>query len=455
MAVSNNLSMQIIDSLRPKLGRIGSTALIIGVIGLLASVAGAILLGEATAAQFFRSWLFSFMFWFGITGGCLAWLMMHHTTGGGWGFIVRRPLEAATRVIPLMIVFFVPIIIPMLLGQGTLYPWADPAHAKGDEVLQAKAIWLNVPGFVMRAALYLTILLVLAFFFNKWSRDLDEQPENREKIVHRLSLLGPPGLILYALTLTGAGVDWVMSQDPHWYSSLFGGLIIAGQALAAMSFLNVMIGVLSKNTDLLKMVPRKYLGDLGNFNMAFTLLWAYLNYSQWLIIYSANVSEETVWFLQRMRNGWQYMAGALIFIQFVLPFLTLAIGTNIKREPHRLKYVAGLILFMRAVDLFWFTQPSHRTYLSIHWLDIATFAGIGGMWMWMWTKELSKATTWVPENDVRLHGEWPPHEDHGQAAPRSVRGGEEGGFESHAGVEMNRPVIGGSETAGGGVTAHG
>ena len=448
-STSKNVSENIIDVLRPRLARIGGMALPIGVIGLLASVVGAIVLGPETAAQFFRSWLFSFMFWLALSLGSLAWLMIHHTTGGGWGFIVRRPLEAATRTLPLMLVCLVPILVPMLLGQGTLYPWADPAHVRGDEILEAKVAWLNVPGFVFRAAFYFAVWIGLAFVFNKWSRDLDNKPDDREKIVHKFALLGPVGLILYALTITGAGIDWVMSQDPHWYSSMFGALFIVGQGLATMSFLNIMIGVLSKDTDLLKLAPRKYIGDLGNLNMAFTLLWAYVNYSQWLIMYAANISEESVWFLQRMRFGWQYVAGALIFIQFVLPFLTLAIGTNVKREPHRLKYVAGLILFMRAVDLFWVTQPTHRSHLTIHWLDIATFAGIGGMWMWMWTRELRKAKTWVPENDVRLHGEWPPVEDHGQAEARANHGGEEGGFESHAGVETNRPVVGGSEVAHG------
>jgi hypothetical protein len=428
------------DTLRPKLARIGGPALIIGIIGLV--VAG---LGAATQPeQFFRSWLFAFLFWLGLTTGSLAWLMVHHTTGGGWGFVVRRPLEAATRLLPFMLVVFVPILVPMLLGQGTLYPWADPTHIKGDEVIEHKQAWLNVPGFVIRAAIYFAIWIGLAFVFNKWSRDLDNKPDQREKIVHRFALLGPPGLILYVLTLTGAAVDWVMSQDPHWYSSLYGGLFVIGQGLATLSFLNVMIGVLSKDNDLLKWVPRKYIGDLGNLNMAFTLLWAYFNYSQWLIMYAANISEETVWFLQRMRNGWQYLAGALILVQFLLPFLTLAIGTDIKRTPSRLKWVAGIILFMRAVDLFWFSQPTHRTHLGIHWIDIAAFAGIGGIWMWMWTKELSKAKTWVQENDVRLHGEWPPHEDHHAAAP-----GDEVGPAAHAGVETNRPVVGGSEVAHG------
>jgi hypothetical protein len=382
------------------------------------------------------------MSWFAITGGCLGWLMVHHTTGGGWGFIARRPLEAATRTFPLIAVFFLPILLPMLLGQGPakgiLYPWADAAHVRGDEALEGKAIWLNTPGFVIRAAIYFAVFLALTYVFNKWSRDLDEQPEHSNSITHKLTLMGPPGMILYSLVLTSAGVDWVMSQDPHWYSSLFGGLMIAGQALAGISFINIMIGVLSKDTDLLKFAPRKYLGDLGNFNMAITLLWAYLNYSQWLIMYAGNIAEEGSWFLQRMRHGGQYMAGALMCVQVILPFLTLAIGTNIKREPHRLKYVAGLVLFMRAVDMFWYTQPSHRTYLTVHWLDIATFAGIGGIWIWVWARELSKVKTWVSVNDPRLHGEWPPElEPHAHSIDESP-------LNVNAGVEANLPVVGGA-----------
>lgn len=436
-SLNTQLSEQIIDSLRPKLAKIGSTALIIGVLGLVLAVAGAVLGGHDASEQFFRSWLFSFMCWFALSGGCLGWLMIHHTTGGGWGFIVRRPLEAATRLFPLIAVLFLPILIPMLLGHGTLYPWADPAIVKGNETLEGKAIWLNTPFFIIRAAICFAIWMGLAYTFNKWARDLDAQPENRKAIVHKMSLLGPPGLILYALTVTVAGVDWVMSQDPTWYSSLFGGLIIVGQALAAISFINIMVGVLSKDTDLLTFAPRKYLGDLGNFNMAITLLWAYLNYSQWLIMYSGNISEEGAWFLQRMRHGWQYMAGALICIQFVLPFLTLAIGTNIKREPHRLKWVAGLILFMRCVDMFWYTQPSHRSHLTVNFLDIATFAGIGGIWLWAWTRELNKTKTWVPVNDTRLHGEWPPLTGDIETVDSSA-------LNINAGVVPTLPVVGGA-----------
>jgi hypothetical protein len=197
--------------------------------------------------------------------------------------------------------------------------------------------------------------------------------------------------------------------------------------------MNFMIGHLTKNTDLLKIAPKKYIGDLSNFNMAFTLLWAYVNYSQWLIIYSGNLAEEAPWFLERMRNGWQYVAGSLIFIQFLLPFLTLAIGTNLKREPRRMMWVAGLILFMRAVDLFWLTQPTHRSHFSIHWLDVASIVGIGGVWLWFWASEFRKTKEYVSLNDPRLHGEWPPHGNHREL---EQHGGDAHGIEAHAGTEV-------------------
>ncbi|HEX8833168.1 MAG TPA: hypothetical protein VF719_03150, partial [Abditibacteriaceae bacterium] len=196
--------MNVMDQLRPKLDSLRKVALPAGVLGLIVCGIGAVV----DPTQFFRSWLFAFLFWLAPTLGSLAWLMVHHVVGGGWGFVIRRPLEAATRVLPLMLVFFV----PLLFGMNALYPWANPENVRGDEVLESKALYLNVPGFIIRAAIYFAIWIGLAYYFNKKSREQDETGD--AMITHRATLMAPPGLILYVLTMTFAAVDWVMSMNP-------------------------------------------------------------------------------------------------------------------------------------------------------------------------------------------------------------------------------------------------
>jgi len=394
-------AMQWMDTLRPALGRLQKGALLAGIVGLAACAVGAFIETE----QFFRSYLFGCFFWLGLTTGSLALLMLHHVVGAGCLFLIRRPLEAATRVLPHMLALFAPIFF----GMPVIYSWAQPETVANDEILQFKQPYLNVPFFIVRTFLCFALFIGFAYYLNKLSRRQDEDISGEEAslISHKLNLIGSGGLLVFAMLITIIAVDWLMSLDPHWFSSLFGAHFAVGQILSVLACSIVLMHVVAGKTGILERVPRKYFRDLGNLTLAFTLLWAYMAFSQWVIIYTANVAEEAGWYARRAHNGWQYVAGSLIFIQFALPFFVLLVGSNIKKRPALLARVAVLIIVMRFVDLFWNTAPNfeNRQNLSMSWLDIAAPIGIGGIWLFFFAGELMKTRYLVPLHDPRFSNE--------------------------------------------------
>ena len=393
------------SDIRPQLGRLQTMALGAAVVGVVLCVLS--LLSEHGREQFFQSYLFAYIFWWGVTTGSLGLLMLHHVVGGGWGFIIRRPLEAGTRLLPLMAVLFIPIA----LGIPHLYEWAH-AEAAHDKVLAAKSAFLNVPFFLGRAVLYFVIWTALAFFFNKWGATQDER--NDPKIAQRLTLMGPPGIILYVLTITFAVVDWVMSIEPHWFSSIIGLLYVAGQALSTLALMLVLLSFIAGKTPIADEVPRGYFRDLGNLLLAFGLLWAYMSFSQFLITYSGNSAEEVPWYVHRTNGGWEWVARTLIPLHFALPFLVLLIGSDVKRKPTRLAKVAAFIILMRFVDLMWWIVPTFREHISFTFSDIGAPLALGGIWLAMWAWQM-KGRQLVPLHDPRLEGNWPvPHNEHGE-----------------------------------------
>lgn len=355
------------------LRRIQRVALAIGVIGLAACGAGA----AASPTQFFRSYLIAFLFWFGIALGSMAILMIHHIAGGAWGAVTRRLFESGTRTLPLMALLF----IPLLFGLGHLYEWAQPEHVAHDAALQHKAAYLNVPFFLVRAAIYFGAWLTVSHFLNRWSL---EQDRTRDDWPTRwLEQLSRGGLVLLGLTMTFASIDWVMSLEPHWASTIYGILILGGQVLAAMAF-TIPIAALLAGTPggpLADVIEKEQFHDLGKLMLAFIMLWTYFNLSQFLIIWSANLPEEIPFYLKRLAGGWQYVAIALVFGHFVLPFVIL-LSRDIKRNPRRLATVAIGVVVIRFIDLFWMVNPAfHPGQITVHWLDIATVIGVGGIWL--------------------------------------------------------------------------
>ena len=361
------------------LQQIERPAMIVGAIGILASFAGAAFASD----QFFRSWLLSYLFWFAIALGALPLVMLHHLVGGRWGFATRRILESATRTLPLMGILFV----PLAFGIHSLYEWSDEAVVAQDIVLQHKSPYLNTPFFLVRAVLYFAAWLILGWLLNRWS---DEQDRSRDaSIVKRFERLSAPGLIIYALTITFAATDWVMSLEPHWFSTIYGMMFMVGQTLTTLAFVIAILALLADTPPLSGFLKPEILNDLGNLLFAFIMLWAYLSFSQYLIIWSGNLPEEIPWYLRRSRGGWQWMAVALALFHFAIPFFLLLIR-RYKRQRQVISSIAIAVVVMRFVDLMWLVVPAHEPTFRVHWLDLATLAGIGGLWFAGFSKQLRK-----------------------------------------------------------------
>lgn len=374
-----------------QLDRVQHRSLLVGGLALVLCLAGAFLSRE----QFFRSYLLGYLFFVGIALGSLALAMLHHLTGGAWGFVIRRVLESGTRTLPLMAALFV----PLLFGLPHLYLWARPEDVAHSEVLQHKALYLNARFFMVRAMVYFGAWLGLAYLLNKWSLMQDRTPDPSP--TRRLQTLGGPGLGLYGLTATFASIDWVMSLEPEWFSTIFGVVFIIGQVLASMAFAIAVAVRLSHRQPLVDIASPANFQDLGNLLLAFVMLWAYVSFAQYLIIWSGNLPEEVPWYLHRTQGGWEWVALALALFHFAVPFLLL-LSRGIKRRLWMLSTVAVAIIVMRLVDLFWVVVPAfHPLGPRLHWMDLAAPMAIGGIWFATFLRQL-KGRPLLPLHDPGL-----------------------------------------------------
>ena len=303
-----------------------------------------------------------------------------------------EPLEAAARTLPVVTLFFVPIA---LAGLPALYPWARPEVVAADPVLQAKRAYLNVPFFLARAVLYFAGWNAIVWLLARWSREQDvggPQPLGAER---KFRLLSAPGLLAYGLFVTFASIDWVMSLDPHWYSTIFGVIFMGGQGLAAMALAILLLAWLQAHEPYRSTVTPAHFHDLGTLLFAFVMLWAYFAFSQFLIIWSGNLPEEITWYLDRMRGGWGAVAVALAVGQFVVPFLLL-LSRDVKRSPRALAAIAAAVLAMRYVDLLWMIVPTGGE--RFHWLDLIVPAALLAFWSAALAAQLRR-TMPLPVND--------------------------------------------------------
>jgi hypothetical protein len=375
----------------PEVARFGQSKLIVSVVSLTWVLLG--VLGDR--AQFFHSYLIGYLFWTGVAVGSLALLMLQHLTGGGWGLVIRRPLEAATRTLPLMLLLFAPI----LLGAKQIYPWTNHEEMAKNAVLAEKtANYLNLPFFTLRAVVIFAIWLLLAFFLNKWSSEQDRSAEGQA--TKKMRMLSGPGMVLFVFTVTAASIDWSMSLDPEWSSTIYGFLFVAAWSLSALAFVIATLAMLSKQQPMSHVVAPLHFHDLGKLLLALVMLWAYFAFSQFLIIWSGNLPEEISWYLPRMRGAWGAIALAVIVLHFALPFLFL-LSRSLKRNPHRLVLVAVMILLMRYVDLIWLVEPNFQGGRFRVLLDVLAWIGFGGLWLAAFSRQLSKRPL-MPVNDPQL-----------------------------------------------------
>jgi hypothetical protein len=369
-------------------------------VGLLFGIASLIAaLLPATREQFFHSYLLGFMFWLGVTLGSMAFLMIQHLTGGMWGMVIRRQLEAAMKTLPLMAVLFIPVVVgmPHLYGGNPAegrFGWLNPPPNDQHLVEMSKeyltclgsAQFLYLDGYVGRAVVYFAIWLTIAYLLSRWSAEQDSPPV--QNLSPRFRTVAAPGLILYAFSITFAAIDWVMSLDPHWISTIYGFIFIAGECLSAMCFMVVVERILVDHEPVAGLLKPKEVHDHGKLMLTFVLLWAYFSFSQLLIIWAGNLPSEITFFTRRLYSGWQAIGLALVVFHFAVPFLLL-LSRAFKRDPRTLVWLAVWLMCMRYVDLFWYIEPNFHKRIYFSGWDLVVPVAIGGCWLAMFFRNLT------------------------------------------------------------------
>ena len=344
-------------------------ALLAGVMLMILSIAGAFF----NPSQFFRSYLMGYLFWIGLALGSMGLVMVQYLTGGAWGLVSRRTLESAMLTLPALAILFLPIIA----GIPELYEWSHPEAVARDQIIRHRAPYMNEPMFILRAAACFALWTTFAYFLNRWSRREDRTGDQSR----RLAMISAPGLLLYVFTVTFSSVDWAESLMSHFFSTIWGFVFVVSQGLSAMCFVILVLAALSKRSPVAAIVKPRHFHDLGKLLLMFVMLWAYMAYSQLLIIWSGNLTQEIPWYLPRWSTSWGWVGAALIVFQFLVPFLLL-LSRALKRNPAALMVPVGILILMRFVDLFWIVMPNFSiTGFEIHWLNLTVPLAIGGLWL--------------------------------------------------------------------------
>jgi len=361
------------------ISRLQTRAFGVGAIALVLSIYGAIHSPET----FFPSYLMSFLLVLGLALGSLGLVMLQHLTAGHWGIIIRRPLESATRTLPLLVVAFLPIAIfgmrYLYSGHGDEKGWLN-APASGEGALsEFQKNYLTQSGYLIRALIYFVVWLALMFIFNALSKQQDTNQTDRA-LRQRFKMLAGPGIILYVFAMTFAAIDWVMSISPHWASTIYGFIFVGGQLISSMSFMIAVVVLLSRTGPFASVLQERHLHDLGKLLLAFVMLWAYFDFSQLLIIWSGNQPEEISFFRTRLYGGWGVVAVIVVIFHFFVPFFLL-LSQDVKRRAQILSKIAIWLILMRLVDLFWMTRPEFTSSAVPTWLDLILPIALGGLWL--------------------------------------------------------------------------
>ena len=375
-------------------------ALGIGGIALIAWLVGLFFNSE----QALRSWLLGFVFWSGIAFGSIGFLLLQYLTGGAWGVVSRRVAEAATRTLPIIVVLF----IPLAIGVSGLYEWT---HLSPTEPVMLQRGWYMTPwGWILRSVIYFALFGVMFYYLNHWSAVQDKATSFEESLryLEKASRFSGPSMVFWSLLVTFAAVDWVLTLDPHFFSTIWGLLFIAGWGLSCFCFIVTILAFLSDKPPMDRILGRRHFHDLGKLILALVMVWAYFNFAQFLIIWSGNIPEETTWFLARMKGGWGYVGVILIFFHFAFPFVVL-LQQDFKRRAKWLASIAIFILVLRLIDMFYLIGPTPRINLHgeaagafiVSWMDLVAPIAVGGIWLWWFFGELLKRPL-VPINDPYL-----------------------------------------------------
>lgn len=374
---------------------------IIGIAGLFLCAAGYF----ANPHKFFQSYLFAFLYWAGFPVGGLGILLLNNVVGGKWGVTIRRYLEASARTMPLIAVFFVVILI----GVKDIYAWATPAYVAADEFLKHKQAYLNFGGFTLRTVVNFAIWLFFIWRLNKWT---DEQDRTGDPgIKEKLRKFSAPSLLIFVLSVTVAYIDWILSVDTQFYSTVFGGMVLIANVQATFALAILALILTSGEDRFQSRVNAPILFDLGKLLFAFTIFWTYLSASQLIIIWPANLPQEITWYLDRTDGFWKALATFVGLTMFAIPFLALLSQAR-KKDPRRLLRVTVWILVVNAIYMFWLVEPTFRNSsvstplhtspgFNVYWTDFAAFFGIGGIWVYYFIGQLRKRPL-LPLKDPRL-----------------------------------------------------
>ena len=354
-------------------GRLQTGALTVGGIAMVL----AIFVAMRSPSAFYESYLVSFLLVLGLSLGSLGLVMLQHLTSGHWGVIIRRPLESATRTLPLIAIFFLPIA---LFGMKYLYAaWLDPQKLTEQPLSDFQHSYLTHGGYLTRAMIYFALWLALMFVFNRWSKQQDTN-QNDRALRRRLQMLAGPGIILYVFAMSFAAIDWVMSLSPHWASTIYGFIFVGGQLISSMSFMIAVVVLLSRAEPFASIVQPRHLHDLGKLLLAFVMLWAYFDFSQLLIVWSGNQPEEISFYRTRLYGEWGVVAVIVVVFHFFVPFFLL-LSQDLKRNAKILTRIAMWLILMRLVDLFWMTRPEFSSSAVPTWLDLVLPLALGGLWL--------------------------------------------------------------------------
>ena len=392
MAVQEYQAPESVNRLQQRALGVGGIALVLAIIGAMRS-----------PDTFYQSYLMSFMLVLGLTVGSLGLVMLQHLTSGHWGIIIRRPLESASRTLPLLVVFFLPIA---LFGMKYLYSGHDNekgwlnAPASGEGALSDfQKNYLTTHGFYLRAIIYFALWLALMFVFNILSKRQDTNQDDRA-LRRTLKMLAGPGIILYVFAMSFAAIDWVMSLSPHWASTIYGFLFVAGQLISAMAFMIAVVVLLARTEPFASILQKRHLHDLGKLLLAFVMLWAYFDFSQLLIIWSGNQPEEISFYRTRLYGGWGVVAIIVLVFHFFVPFFLL-LSEDAKRNAKVLPKIAMWLILMRLVDLYWMTRPEFTSNAMPTWLDLVLPIALGGLWLGFFAFNLKQCPL-LPIGDPKL-----------------------------------------------------
>jgi len=373
-------------------GRLQQRAITAGLIGAVLCLIGFF----RSPDQFFQSYLVAFLFVLGLSLGSLGLVMLQHMTSGQWGIMIRRPLESATRNLWLVALFFLPIILGM---KHIYFAWMNAPSAGEGALKGFQKSYLTAPGFIIRAISYFAVWLVLVLVLNHWSKQQDVNREDRLLRRH-LKLLSGPGIILYVFGMGFASIDWVMSISPHWFSTIYGFIFVAGQTISALCLMICVLVLLAQTAPMAGLIQNRHLHDLGKLLLSFLMLWAYFAFSQLLIIWSGNQPDEISFYRSRLYGGWAVVAVIILIFHFFVPFFLL-LSRDLKRDPKTLPFVCLWLIFMRLVDLFWTTRPEFTANAMPSWLDIAAPLALGGLWLGFFARNL-KSQPLLPLGDPKL-----------------------------------------------------